>query len=58
VSRFLASRKNLGASAEALTAFFHGGSDEDAEVGALVVADAIDCLRVVREALTSRRRGG
>lgn len=61
MSRFEETRRNLGASAEALTAFFRGEDSTDAEAGALVLADAIDSLRVVREFLTARpkrRRGG
>lgn len=53
----MASKRNLGSSAEALGALFRGENSEEAEVGGLVVADAIDCLRTVRDFLTKKPKG-
>ena len=38
------------ATAEALTAFFRGEDTEEADVGAMVLADAYQCLRVIAAA--------
>jgi hypothetical protein len=57
VTRFLATKKDLAASAEVLGAFFEGEDSTDAKAGALVVADAIDCLRTVRAFLTQKPGG-
>jgi hypothetical protein len=43
-------RKRRGATAEALTAFCRGEDTEEADVGAMIVADAYICLRVIAHA--------
>jgi len=55
VSRFQDSKKNLATSAACIGALLRGEEGIDADAGALVMADAVDCLRVVRNALTKRR---
>jgi hypothetical protein len=55
VNDFVKTKSDLSASADALQAFFDGRGDHMAEVGALVVADAIDCLRHVRAFLTKKK---
>ena len=42
-------------SADCLAALLRGEEGIDADTGALVLADAVDCLRVVRAALTKRK---
>ncbi len=55
MSAFHASKEDLGRSGEALAAFFGGDDDDLAATGALIVADAIDCLRTVRNFLTRKK---
>ncbi len=45
-------------SADALSDLFAGEDTAEAEVGAMIVADAIDCLRAVRSFLTAKPKGG
>ncbi len=42
-------------SADCIGALLRGEEGTDADVGSLVLADAVDCLRVVRMALTKRK---
>lgn len=57
MSAFLRSRKDLAESAVGLLALFRGEEGEAAEVGALVVADAVNCLQIVRTFLTKSSKG-
>jgi hypothetical protein len=56
VSALGRSRVDLRETADALTAFFHGGDEDAREVGALVLADVADCLRAVRSFITKGGR--
>ncbi len=50
-------KKDHFAAAAALTAFFHSedGESEEAFTGALLLADGLHCLRLVREFLTAKK---
>lgn len=57
MGRFKAARDSVAVSAQCLAAFLHNEEGIDADAGALVLADAVDCLRVLRSAFTKRRKG-
>jgi hypothetical protein len=50
-------KKDPFAAAAALTAFFHSedGDSEEAVAGALLLADGLHCLRLVRDFLTAKK---
>ena len=58
MARFEATKANLVAGGACLAALLRGEEGIDADAGALVLADAIDCLRVVRKALTKKGARG
>lgn len=50
-------KKDHFAAAAALTAFFHSedGDSEDAFTGAMLLAEGLGCLRLMREFLTAKK---